>query len=366
LAASRIVVGVDGSNGARSALLWAADECRIRGASLFVVHAPDPVDASMVGINGEAALRSIDDVGARMLSELVALASARQPGVPVASLLSHAHAADALIALSAEADVLVVGTRGRASFAASMLGSVSHRVAAHCQCPLVIASQQAVSGRSSTRRDLAVGVSQSSAGLAALEFAFQEASLRGAALIAVRAWGDPEQSRDDGSRPATDDAGPTAVKSPRTVEESSSSIGESGRKAAGSLPVTQNLHIQTGDSRSGTDDQARQRATRILQRDLDRLSRRYPRVEVAAKLQRTSPADALLNAARQAELVVVGCHHSDDPRSSQLGAVPAAIVYRAECPVAVIRRRHSRYRGAPEEDLAHLRFARTGSTIDYA
>src|SRR6266581_1907680 len=79
---NRIVVGVDGSPGARSALLWAADECRIRRRMLLVVHAPDLADAVVAGPVDEPvaepvaepvdepvdepAARSLDEVGERM------------------------------------------------------------------------------------------------------------------------------------------------------------------------------------------------------------------------------------------------------------------------------------------------------------
>src|SRR6266542_1079052 len=80
---NRIVVGVDGSPGARSALLWAADECRVRRQMLLVVHAPDLADTVAVNPADEPAVRSLNEVGERMLSEHAAAASARQPRVVV-------------------------------------------------------------------------------------------------------------------------------------------------------------------------------------------------------------------------------------------------------------------------------------------
>jgi nucleotide-binding universal stress UspA family protein len=273
---NRIVVGVDGSLGARSALLWAVDECRLRRASLFVAHAPDPTDAAVVGAYGEAALRAIDDFGARMLSELVATASAHQPGVPVASLLSHSNAGDALIDLSQDSDLIVVGTRGRGGIVTSMLGSVSHRVAAHAHCPVVVVPQHASLTSGHGRNQVVVGVSHGSSGLAALEFAFEEAWVRRVPLTAVRS---------------------TADAKPRDAEQA--------------------------------------------EFDLQRLADRFPEVEIHVELREQEPADALLSAADRAQLVVVGCHHSDDRWSTRLGPVPSAIVYRAGCPVVIVGRAHS-------------------------
>src|SRR6266496_287884 len=139
---NRIVVGVDGSPGARSALLWAADECRVRRQMLLVVHAPDLADTVAVNHADEPAVRSLDEVGERMLSEHAAAASARQPSVVVTTLLGRTPAADALIGLSADSELIVVGTHGRGGIISSILGSVSYRVAAHAHCPVAVVPER--------------------------------------------------------------------------------------------------------------------------------------------------------------------------------------------------------------------------------
>lgn len=171
-----IVVGVDGSAGARAALIWAADECRLRGRTLLVVHGADHVDAPPGGEAGE-----------RILSSLLAAASARQPGVAVTSLDSRALAADALIDLSRDADLLVVGTHGRGGIVSSILGSVSHRVAAHASCPVVVVPDMPGRGSDARSSRVVVGVSESVSGRLAADFAFDEARRRGATLVAVHA-----------------------------------------------------------------------------------------------------------------------------------------------------------------------------------
>jgi nucleotide-binding universal stress UspA family protein len=181
MAVNRMIVGVDGSPGARSALFWAADECRTRRMVLFVVHALEgPTDAAVPLPVDQARA----DLGERLLSEHAAAASARQPGVPVTGLQAHGSAADVLIALSIHSDLVVVGTRGGGDAVATILGSVSHRVAAQAHCPVAVVPE----GRSwqETSR-IVVGVSDTPSGRMALAFAFEEARLRGATLVAVRA-----------------------------------------------------------------------------------------------------------------------------------------------------------------------------------
>lgn len=261
---SRIVVGVDGSAGARVALLWAVDECRVRRCTLLIVHAPDGAAAATPG---EAPLRVLDEVGERLLGAHAAAASARQPGVAVTTMLSHEPAADILVALSGDAELLVVGTHGRGGNLASILGSVSHRVAAHAHCPVAVVPEQLTRKGGAVPSRIVVGVSAGVSGRAALEFALDEAVRRDATVVAVRAQHDPG--------------------------------------------------------------------------DLAALIGRYPNVRIETALVSGEPADALLAAARDAVLVVVGCHHSDDRWSTRLGPVPSAILHRAPCPVIVVGQRRN-------------------------
>jgi nucleotide-binding universal stress UspA family protein len=63
---------------------------------------------------------------------------APSPPVPLATLVAEGDPAESLIVASQDADVLVVGTRGRSPFAGLVLGSVSQRCAAAARCPVVL------------------------------------------------------------------------------------------------------------------------------------------------------------------------------------------------------------------------------------
>ena len=163
----RIVVGVDASPEARRALAWAAAEARLHQAVLQVVHAyhskelaaryyfpsehaaPGTAgavagDASQqeitASLHDQAALQEAfhsraEQLVAALLGELGGTVS----GVQVQrTVIEDRHPAEALVKLSADADLLVVGSRGRGGFAELLLGSVSHAVVLHALCPVVV------------------------------------------------------------------------------------------------------------------------------------------------------------------------------------------------------------------------------------
>jgi nucleotide-binding universal stress UspA family protein len=138
----RIVVGVDGSNGARAALAWALDEARLRGASVDVVHAWHAPAAVVPGPYGASPTVDDDATGrVRSAEEQVLeqqLQAANTDGVEIEPLLPSASPVDALLDIARGADLLVVGTRGRGGFSGLLLGSVSQQVSHHAPCPVVI------------------------------------------------------------------------------------------------------------------------------------------------------------------------------------------------------------------------------------
>jgi nucleotide-binding universal stress UspA family protein len=136
-----IVVGIDGSEHGARALEWAIDEAKLRGARLELVsawHVPSavymgPAVTPPIGESVESAFREVAE-------EVVAEAAerARAAGVETGTRLEHGQAAEVLVDASADADLLVVGSRGHGGFAGLLLGSVSTQCAHHASCPLVI------------------------------------------------------------------------------------------------------------------------------------------------------------------------------------------------------------------------------------
>lgn len=136
----RIVVGVDGSEGARRALEWAVEEAKLRGARLEVIHAWH-YPYVPTGPFAPTALPALEAFEIDARAELDRAAEGLETHgleVPVEQALVCDGAAHALIDASKGADLLVVGSRGRGGFAGLLLGSVSQAVAEHALCPVVI------------------------------------------------------------------------------------------------------------------------------------------------------------------------------------------------------------------------------------
>jgi nucleotide-binding universal stress UspA family protein len=135
-----IVVGVDGSSGSLSALAWAVEEARHREAPVRAVMALE-LPTEMVPPLGGGWSSAIDweTVRAENRRSLdAAIATVDTTGVDVTAHVVELPAARALLDVSSDADMVVVGSRGRGGFAALLLGSVSLQVAQHATCPVVI------------------------------------------------------------------------------------------------------------------------------------------------------------------------------------------------------------------------------------
>ncbi len=154
----RIVVGIDDSTGAQHALEWAAREAAAHGATLEVVYVyeHDPswmayaFDEGMSAAQVEAvrermreeaeeAHKHAHDVVDRMLA-----AAEIGDGVSTeAVVLEGRRPAARLVELSAGADLLVVGSRGRGGFSGLLLGSVSQQCVTHAECPVAVVREPA-------------------------------------------------------------------------------------------------------------------------------------------------------------------------------------------------------------------------------
>jgi nucleotide-binding universal stress UspA family protein len=132
--AYKVVVGVDGSANSEAALRWAlADAEKHDGqvTALFVWQVPF---SSFPGLYDREALeKASKEFVIEKVSDV-----APTPTVPVLPLVAEGDAAEALVVASEDADLLVLGTRGRSTLAGLLVGSVSLQCAAAARCPVLL------------------------------------------------------------------------------------------------------------------------------------------------------------------------------------------------------------------------------------
>lgn len=281
-----IIVGVDGSRAGLEAAGWAAKEAVRRGVPLRVVYAtPRWVLETEEGDRYAGIAKWMREGGETVLAAAVERARREAPQVEVESAQLPGDPREALIEAAGKADLLVVGNHGLGGFRGLLLGSVAYGVAGQAPGNVVVVPEVPAPARG----EVVVGVDGSQIGAAALDFAFEEAALRGATLRAVHAW----------------------------------TWFEAG---GGFFP-------RPGDA---DDEQAR---ARVLKEALAGPRERYPDLEVIEEVVRGHPAEVLKQASDGADLLVVGSRGRGTLAGLLLGSVSQAMLQHATCPVAVVRGR---------------------------
>lgn len=136
-----IVVGVDGSECARTALGVAAREAELRGARLRIVsvwEVPQAVFAAGFAPGDQSILDSFLENAEAVVREAVAEAERLHPSVQCEGTALEGHPAEVLLQEARDASLVVVGNRGRGGFASLLLGSVSQQVVHHASCPVLV------------------------------------------------------------------------------------------------------------------------------------------------------------------------------------------------------------------------------------
>ena len=283
----RIVVGIDGSRHALDAALWAAVLADRRGAPMHLVHAFHSAGpASLLGrAHADEYVQRRTGHGEALIDEARREILARHPRVWVTGEVAEGDPARLLVALSYEASLVCVGTRGYGGFTDLLLGSVSLRLAAHCHCPAVFVPARAARPAAARGGALVLGVEEDEPD-SVIEFAFRAAADLGLGVRAVHAW-EPIELR----------PGYYLVE-PAFLEEEARVLLEGALKRA---PLDQ-----------------------------------FPAVPVTTAAIRGSAAGALVGAAHAAPLIVVGGHRARSAVSVGVGAVVHALLSHATCPVAVV------------------------------
>lgn len=283
-----VLVGVDGSVSAQAALAWAAAEASFRHCPLHIVHTFTwPMIGDPFGLDlAEPMDNGLRAAAGWILGEAENQARQAAPDIKITAELFAAGAAPTLLSQAQEAELVVVGSRGLGGFRGLLVGSVSSTVATHAPCPVIVVHPHRVGSAfaASPARRIVVGVDGSEASAGAIRFAFQEAARRHVGVTAVHA-----------ARPTRQHP---SLRVPADIVEH----------------VDRQLFAETMDSK------------RIL----------VPGIDVKTKLVHSHPAQALLDEADGAELIVVGSRGRGGFTGMLLGSVSQAVLHHAACPVAVV------------------------------
>lgn len=133
-----VVVGVDGSEHARVAVLEAADQAERLGATLRVVCAVPQYSGSLAWVPAPMDRKALfADIQVTLDAGMAWLRS-HYPALPAESQLRDGSPVDVLVEESRHVELVVVGTRGRGGFTGMLLGSTSDGVLHHAKGPVMV------------------------------------------------------------------------------------------------------------------------------------------------------------------------------------------------------------------------------------
>ncbi|MEV5431710.1 universal stress protein [Streptomyces sp. NPDC052701] len=297
--ARTITVGLDGSAESRAVAEWAAREAALRQVPVRLLHVWQPVPEPMA----QAPLFGAETHQhwtERIPREAAEGLRVRHPGVEVTTEQRAGAPAEVLLDASRDAELLVLGSRALSGLTGFLIGSVGQSVIARAEAPVILvrAGEQAadehvkdpagIPSAATAFRPVVVGLDTGSPDETVLAFAFEEALRRGAPLTALRVW---------------------------------------------NLPSSYAYSMAAGYDPREALAQAQAEA---LTEALLPWREKYPDVEVTEASRLGSPAEHLIDAARDASLVVVGRRIRRSPFGVHIGAVAHAVMHHATTPVAVV------------------------------
>ncbi|MFD2417119.1 universal stress protein [Amycolatopsis pigmentata] len=136
-----VVAGVDGSALSEPALELAFQEASVRGVHLIASHSWHDLDLAETfgAARGTLEVESPGGAAERLLAECLAGWQEKYPEVTVERVLAEDRPRDHLLDRSRTAQLVVAGSRGRGGFQGLLLGSTSHALIHHADCPVLIA-----------------------------------------------------------------------------------------------------------------------------------------------------------------------------------------------------------------------------------
>ncbi|MDO5719737.1 MAG: universal stress protein [Actinomycetaceae bacterium] len=296
-----ILVGVDGSAEAYSAVDWATERASCDGSMIHILCTYALASYSAAALDGgyaalddgalkEGAQRAVNEAVARVKKSDVKVTGSTEPG----------DAAGVMVEMSREVDMIVVGSRGGGGFADRLLGTVSSALPAHAHCPVVVVPKHTSGSPFTPVERIVVGVDGSEVASDALKKAVDEACVwKAKDLTAV------------GAVPIASGGGVLAW-----------------------LPATVDRDALTADMLKGLNSAVEEA---VAGRD----------VKVHRHVLDGSPAALLTEFSTAVDLVVVGNRGRGGFQGLLLGSTSQTVLAHSTCPVMVVPSR----RGKPEGDI---------------
>ncbi|MGW0752500.1 universal stress protein [Streptomyces sp. NPDC002587] len=286
-----VVVGVDGSEPARRAALWAAAEATRRERPLHIVYGAD-TDGRALYVSVES-IENVRRAGRELLDATAAAVTEQFPGLQVNTEFSRSSPVPSLHRAAGLHGTIVVGNRGAGGFSSLMLGSVGLKVAAGAKTPVVVV--RGIENGAETGTVLAAVRDEHD--LEAARYAAREARLRKSSLRLLHVW---------------------------------------------------NILQSVGDVVTFLDDvdQIADEHVHHLNAVGARIREEFPDLSVQVDAEKsTSVASVLVEASRQADLVVMGGRRSSSYLGPTLGRATHTLIHHSHCPVQLIPR-HDREHGS--------------------
>ncbi len=295
-----VLVGIDGSANAETAMWWAVDIAVATNRPLRLLTCYSlPV---MVGLGAAAGymgpmltseeIREIDAANRKMLEDLKAKVVAAQPGLSVELFIDQGSPATAVLKASEDAAMIVMGTRGVGSTHALVLGSVSYAVAHRAKCPVILvpeSAERAAGGR------IVVGVdgSKNSTQAAIWGLHFAEALKRPVELVAAWQYPYAAMSPEIGMVMGPD------------IEELRVAMKRDARKLVDQV----RMHLSVDE---------------------------HSHVSITTDTVEGSATEALIDHSRTNDILIVGSRSRSLLAAALLGGTTLALAHRSKCPVAIV------------------------------
>lgn len=285
-----IVVGIDGAAPTDRALDWAGDQAMLERRHLLLVHGtgtPMAAGTPWMGIGGPDPLELFEDLqaaGRGLLARATTRVVTRHPELVVHQAVRGTDPSRALLDVSHDAALLVVGSRGRGHVLSVVLGSVSEEVAGRSACPVVVIRPH---HGVETSQGVLVGSDGTPESLPVLRFAYRQARLRRLPLTVMQSVWDV-----------------VAASAPAHVVPAEDDVEVRGRTSL-------------GESLAG-------------------LTAEFPDVSTTLTVGHGAPSECLLSLADAMDLVVVGHHERGLLGRLTHGSVAVAVLEHASVPVAIV------------------------------